>query len=288
MRPDQHTEPDSRGFLYKYIDHYAENVIENLELKVTPPNEFNDPFEFSPSTPTDLSIEQAKRLIERSDIQDEQYRKMAALIPGLSREQFDDYLRQERDSIATGLSASSERLLATYRQNQVHQASQQIAILCLSNLPDQILMWSHYAAKHKGFVLGLHADHEFFQKFPKFDVDYGIQRVLFDWSFRPGSVEERRYAEQLVKRKSRLWKYEKEVRLMFPLQGCRREELADKPVVRFWPMPRDLVGQIIFGCRCPNVAEQRIRGLVEEKGLHVVFERASMHDSEFKLVIKPA
>lgn len=34
--------------LYKYLDQHGLDAIANLELRVTPPNEFNDPFEFTP------------------------------------------------------------------------------------------------------------------------------------------------------------------------------------------------------------------------------------------------
>ncbi|HZF02169.1 MAG TPA: hypothetical protein VE344_09775 [Methylomirabilota bacterium] len=34
--------------LFKYTNHFGVNILRDLQLKVTPPNEFNDPFEFSP------------------------------------------------------------------------------------------------------------------------------------------------------------------------------------------------------------------------------------------------
>jgi hypothetical protein len=39
---------DHPKLLYKYLDRYGLDTIANLELKITPPNEFNDPFEFTP------------------------------------------------------------------------------------------------------------------------------------------------------------------------------------------------------------------------------------------------
>ena len=34
--------------LYQYSGEHGNLVLQNLQLKVTPPNEFNDPFEMSP------------------------------------------------------------------------------------------------------------------------------------------------------------------------------------------------------------------------------------------------
>ena len=34
--------------VYKYCGDLGVEILEKLELKVTPPNQFNDPFEFAP------------------------------------------------------------------------------------------------------------------------------------------------------------------------------------------------------------------------------------------------
>src|SRR5271169_2550932 len=36
--------------LYKYVDEFGLKILEDLRLKITPPNEFNDPFEITPNT----------------------------------------------------------------------------------------------------------------------------------------------------------------------------------------------------------------------------------------------
>jgi len=34
--------------VFKYCDARGVSILQDLELKITPPNEFNDPFEFRP------------------------------------------------------------------------------------------------------------------------------------------------------------------------------------------------------------------------------------------------
>src|ERR1035438_5504808 len=34
--------------VYKYCDNHGVDILQNLELKITPANQFNDPFEFTP------------------------------------------------------------------------------------------------------------------------------------------------------------------------------------------------------------------------------------------------
>ena len=44
----------------------------------------------------------------------------------------------------------------------VERLSQQVGILCLTEVPDSLLMWAHYADSHKGFLVGFNTTHTFF------------------------------------------------------------------------------------------------------------------------------
>ncbi len=39
-----------------------------------------------------------------------------------------------------------------------------IGILCFTEKNDNLLMWSHYANSHKGFVLEFYPEHQFFDR----------------------------------------------------------------------------------------------------------------------------
>src|SRR5438094_5522578 len=50
---------------YKYMSgYYAVKTLHDLELKITPPNEFNDPFEFSPRVICSSPGREAKRIFK--------------------------------------------------------------------------------------------------------------------------------------------------------------------------------------------------------------------------------
>jgi hypothetical protein len=49
---------------FKCTNHFGVDIIKNLQLKVTPPNEFNDPFEFSPYLIGAVDEAHAKHLLE--------------------------------------------------------------------------------------------------------------------------------------------------------------------------------------------------------------------------------
>lgn len=65
-----------------------------------------------------------------------------------------------------------EALLTTDRRS--------IGMLCLTEKEDNLLMWSHYAQNHEGFVIGFDTDHEFFSKTENgtglWKVKYSFQR----------------------------------------------------------------------------------------------------------------
>ena len=47
--------------LYKYCDPRGIDILQSLRLKVTPPNQFNDPFEFMPRVETEISAAVVRR-----------------------------------------------------------------------------------------------------------------------------------------------------------------------------------------------------------------------------------
>src|SRR6266850_2147186 len=52
-----------RMIVYKYCDHWGVDVLRRFQLKVTPPNQFNDPFEFSPKAVGKQSLKAAKEQV---------------------------------------------------------------------------------------------------------------------------------------------------------------------------------------------------------------------------------
>lgn len=118
--------------LYKYVSaDRGLKIIRNRTVRFTPPSEFNDPFEFCPTL--DLaSIKEAYLRLPHCQAAVRQGVARAELMRGFQR-------------FCLGVAhVISERTSAT-------------GVLCLSERPDIPLMWSHYAANHTGFVIGIDA-----------------------------------------------------------------------------------------------------------------------------------
>jgi hypothetical protein len=69
-----------------------------------------------------------------------------------------------------------------------------IGVLCLSKVPDNLLMWAHYSRSHTGLVVGLEADHEFFRQMVKFRPLPSLERVLEVPGF--GTLREVKYSKE--------------------------------------------------------------------------------------------
>ena len=93
------------------------------------------------------------------------------------------------------------------------------AVICFSRDPLNILMWSHYAESHKGFVLGF--DEEIllnsgnFSRNSLIEIQYSDKKPAFsNKSWLPGHTDIYNHFRNSISTKSRDWEYEKEVRLL--------------------------------------------------------------------------
>jgi len=163
-------------------------------------------------------------------------------------------------------------------QNNIDSAG----ILCLSRVRDDILMWAHYADKHRGICLefdgsdldgsGLEfsasANRDFFFFAEAQEVKYcGYTPLpLGDPVEQVGRV---------ILTKSRHWSYEHEYRIFRPNQAC--VELNFRP---------EFLTGVIFGCKMPEELRQRVREWATAGGCHqVAFFEARPKTNNFGLDI---
>ncbi|MDF1813150.1 MAG: DUF2971 domain-containing protein [Verrucomicrobiales bacterium] len=142
--------------------------------------------------------------------------------------------------------------------------------LCLSEIDDNILMWSHYANDHQGVVLKLRqnlsaggwANSGGLGTIPR-PMNYSTQRYSIDYRylFEPESTPE--FVESfsnLVHSKSTDWAYEKEWRMMYSITDPRFSGEGVK-TVSF--APEDLE-EIVIGNRFRFLQTQRLKDFVQK------------------------
>ena len=139
-----------------------------------------------------------------------------------------------------------------------------IGVLCFSKKHDNILMWSHYADKHKGIVLSFDTSKE--PLIHARAVEYPVDNELYKFSI------EKPFDKILVEslfRKAIDWRYEAEVRYINPF-GPGLIEYS-----------YDALKTVYFGCRTSDEDIETVIKVLE--GKKVEYYQAQKDDNGYKL-----
>jgi len=171
----------------------------------------------------------------------------------------------EKDrKISELMSANALEDIRKLLQDEVDKAG----IVCFSRVRDDILMWAHYADKHKGIC---------------FEFD-GSDNCLFFGEAQPVEYEDytsipldegkERQMTRVILTKSKHWLYEREYRILRPGKAGSK---IDYPV--------ELLTGIIFGCMMPDNVRKTVKQWAEEGNCRVAFFEARPKMAEFGLDI---
>ena len=183
--------------LYKYMP-FRLSFFDDPLLRLTPPSDLNDPFD---SKPTQAGIEKKIKFF------------------------FDD--RDDRDDLEDAEAESGIR--AAYEKD-LRSGLDRFGIISLTEDPYNLLMWSHYAAEHKGLVVSISCDSSTFEYHDKFTEICGVSklkptRVKYS-NMRPGyqmpdstiyEYFEHNFYTHFAMTKGNDWIYEKEYRYLLRL-----------------------------------------------------------------------
>ncbi|MFA6262056.1 MAG: DUF2971 domain-containing protein [Bacteroidia bacterium] len=256
--------------LYKYrpLDEWTIKELKERTIHFKCPNEYNDPF--------DCRI---NLIIDGTDEQWESYRQRM----GITTDELKAYKAERKIKV--------ENSGSYYKEIHRHSLLN-IRLSCFSEVPDNILMWSHYADSHKGICLmfeTIEFDTIQYLDLNKEDLQYNSSKLPPDHS----GIIRVRYAEKLpesynhleydkdkiapfLMTKSTDWAYEKEWRMMLPKEALKTDN------------PRYLDNQlkgIIFGLNCSDENKNNIKDIF--KGQAVSFYQATAIKNEYKLEICP-
>lgn len=237
--------------LFRYMGHTSADFLKDPALRFTSPAEFNDPFECFPK----VEFSGASK----------------------AREFLKEHNRLSKDMTQREVSAAVARMLQT-------DVSQEFSVLCLSEVPDSILMWGHYARSHEGCVLGF--DSDLINAFRGSETPHRSGKVLYAQQKPVLPYPQHDVFEEnlgVLFTKSLTWEYEKEWRVVL-----KRRRPPTQSALEF-NCPPECLQWVIVGCR----AEQQqwrskyLRALRQNKALsHVRVFDAVRHESEFRLLLK--
>jgi hypothetical protein len=130
--------------LYKYLPPERIDVLESGKIRFTQPAVFNDLFESSPAFSDFASREEMERVskgeAQETGMPEEVRRRIIESMFGVPRQ----------ETYFPLLALVIVRILA-----------RGVGILSLSEAPDSLLMWAHYAQSHEGLVIGFRTKNPF-------------------------------------------------------------------------------------------------------------------------------
>lgn len=248
---------DEHYYLYKHLGIDTEELVFNLfkkcHFKFSFPTNFNDPYDCCFNTNIDFS--NLKR-----EIFNKEY--------GLNIAKKDWKLKKNEYQY------NLEQLM---KKEAIKEFRTRFTVNCFNNSPLNILMWSHYAKNHEGFMV------EF--KFPKsqsghiplpVNYDHQYPTLNLPWSRKAFLATQDKYNEHFKKMfflKSQDWSYENEYRLI------GKTELST--------FPPHYISSVILGTKTKDNDKLKIKKFVAEfndkHNLNIQVFNASLSKDKYEL-----
>lgn len=282
---------------YKYVSAERIDILQNRLIRFTQPNAMNDPFEARPHFYKLGSKEEfAKNFAEtirRWNFRTwNNYCKAIGNDPG----RFALAKKVENDPdyaewLYTNLHKQNPQDLLPNLRERFYELHNTAGILSLSETPDNLLMWAHYAEGHTGFVLILDGSHDFFKGdialhgFAKPErVEYRLElpRLAIEDTHTENVMSEIFFVKGLD------WQYEKEWRyLKSRANANKRFTDTNKLDINLFQLPPKCIIGVILGCYRSQELEDKILALQREDPEfgHLQIQQACASEKQYRLEI---
>ena len=257
-------------YRYRAVDSRSLENLRNNLFYFSSPATFNDPFDCKSLFTLEGSSDDDWRLFFNRSLE---YNE-----PQFSKEQ---RLKKVEQHIQNGI--HRDKKIQAEEFKKLTLAANELGIVCLSQNRDNILMWSHYANKHKGFCLEFDksiletyfrcSKVHYKQKYPTFKEFVAL-------SCKTDITELRNL---FLFTKSKDWEYEKEFRLI-----SEPDSRTDKPWKRKIEYPEESLVGIIWGCRMTEKDKEKVRNALTGKSTPISYYQAKKSDRAYSLKIEKA
>ena len=258
--------PRPKRFLYRFREvkpddpesiNRIRQIIVGSQLWLSSPEDFNDPFDMSAEIIVKGTLKERKQRFHeflKTQRKDLSWKKRRDLLPSFVGKPSNEY--------------------STNFQKAFDQSMRNAGVCSFGIKGQNILMWSHYSARHTGVCFQFEVARDpatFLQALP---VEYDQNFPTVNW------VKEYEKSIQVVMtRKHPHWAYEKERRIVIP-GGARRQHSF---------RPEALTG-IILGCRSDEAIGSKLKDLLDERAAARLpmprIYQAQVHGSQYRLVVK--
>lgn len=303
--------------IFKYVTEERIDILKESCIRFTQPSQFNDPFEVFPyfqAITDDKFVEELiksewneaeleKRIVEetykiseaspiiKAIIPKEELKELALSYMPMGKIMFESFANQ---FFKLNNPAMRQRFLSSLR----NALDRTVGIFCLTEKPDNLLMWAHYSNGHRGFVIEFDIKHNYFDRRTKPEevrrhlkkVFYSKQRpemVVYD-SGLSDSENWDIWIKKFLWNKGDSWEYEQEWRMIDTLEACQKKISKGGEDVYLFSLPLDCIKGVIFGC---SMSEENKRGFInllqsDKKYSHINIRQAIIDEKDFRINIK--
>jgi len=258
--------------LYKYRpdnDHTLQ-ILKNQELYFSFTRDFNDPFD-------------CRILIDFSGSNENNWRALA------ERERIPEPTLQKAVEGLCSIGFDANEIKRIYNKANFNT----YIIYCLSEIRENVLMWSHYANSHHGLCIGFEIKIQDNLLFIKIAKDY-LNKLL---SFGHLPISKVEYSDdcptpykifddsidllKFLKNKGKSWEYEQEHRIILPYGEI------NKNIIRF---DKSVLKKVILGYKIKDTFKQQVLEIIANEyisnGYIVDVFQSSLSDSRYELNIE--
>lgn len=276
--------------MFKYFPPERIDILQKNLICFNNPRHFNDPFEFFSLYNLDGFMNNLSEKIKNLDIISNLPPEHLALFEHFSSEHKNLILESTKELLNFKLNENIDNILNLTRKKLSDVNDEFIKltrVLCLTEKPDNILMWAHYAASHTGFVVEFDQTNEFFHQRRNLKDKYGYLRAV---KYEKEIPEIDPVSENITQHfliKSEDWKYEQEWR-MFALENDAVNTITkNNNTYELYTLPPDSIKRVILGCQTSATFELSMTNVLknEPKLSHIILTKARRSNSKFEIEI---
>ena len=276
---------------YKYVSAKRVDVLQKRLIRFTQPDAMNDPFEAKPDFyalgKKGLASAFAE-MIRRAPYRVwKDYKRVTQT--ALGRFAFAKKLETNPDYAESLYESLGHQNILPNLRERFYNLHNTAGILSLSETPNNLLMWAHYAEGHTGFVLVLDGSHDFFKGkntflgFAKPDsVEYRSERPRM----KIEETSEETAMREIFFVKGLDWKYEKEWRYLKALDDADKR-LRDVSDVNLFRLPPKCIRGVILGCNSTEELQNETLELQRDdpEFEHLQIQQAHASETHYRLDI---
>lgn len=281
--------------LFKYFGPDRISFLEDHLIRFTPPEDLNDPFEFSMGTRNFFGKKAKNKLMEMLA---EKLENPEELIDGFFQNESMkatyniDYaletISENKALIMNSMMRDSPNLFAPL-QDIFPAAMMKIEMgaLSLSEKPDNPVMWSHYAKEYSGFVVVFDPFHEWFAG-DNTKGNCNLWPVVYDDFIDDDMFDLIDNEVNFLARKRTDWAHEREWRLVRQLKNADKtiydEKLNSK--ICLFKAPLDAVLGIIIGPNCSSELKDKaaIYSVTKNNNAILHFLEPNRQNASFEII----